>query len=65
MTKAERSAWDSMVKRIVYDSRKQLSLYKEGKSGVHYVMLPLTDVIGELNSFTNTFKITRKNKKNV
>ncbi len=60
MTKTEQNLFDSMVKKIAYDIRRELSYYKDGKSGTHYVMVPLSDVLSEIRIFTNSIKQTKK-----
>ena len=64
MTKTEQIYFDSMMLKIIHDSRKQFSYYKEGKSRHKYVMIPLEDVLRELNCFRNSIKPPKKRSKN-
>lgn len=54
MTKREKQDFDSMLLRILHDTRKQLYPLKNSKSGVNYVMIPLTDILREINTFRTT-----------
>ncbi len=55
MTKTEKAGFDSMVRKIIYNCRKQMYPLKNSKSGAFYVMIPLTDLLREINVFKNTY----------
>jgi hypothetical protein len=55
MTKSEKAQFDSMVRRIAHDIRRKFATLSD-KSGTNYVMVPLQDVLSEINTFTNSIK---------